>query len=174
MMMVFRERASQTCAQITCSKSAANVQRERGNYLGFVWSARTADHCLGSGESTPGAVAGPQSIHITFRFSAEVLAAIAHEFVLDLLTFVQRAQAGTLDSRHMHENVLTAVRRLNEAVAFGRIKPLTVPLAITASPRLDGVRGAHCAFAAFIANRNVAGRINGGIRVNFVIFGKSR
>jgi hypothetical protein len=51
---------------------------------------------------------------------------------------------------------------------------LTVPLAITASPRLDGVEGRTLRFCGVYRNRNVAGGINGGIRVNFVIFGKSR
>src|SRR5690349_5747088 len=93
--------------------------------LGFVWSARTRTKVLrgGSQQTARRPSAGRSRSHHLEVFRRG-LAAIAHEFVLDLLTFVQGAQSGTLDSRHMHKNVLTAVRRLNEAVAFGRIEPL--------------------------------------------------
>src|SRR4051794_3639703 len=113
------------CAQHHVLKSAANATARARS----VWDlcgprGRGPMPCEEGSQQTarrPGA-GRSRSHHLqVFRRG---LAAIAHEFVLDLLTFVQRAQAGTLDSRHMHENVLTAVRRLNEAVAFGRVKPL--------------------------------------------------
>src|SRR3954447_26937284 len=92
--------------------------------LGLEWSARTRTNVLRGGESTNGASpsAGRSRSH-HLQIFRRCLAAIAHELVFDLLTFVQGAQAGALDGRHMHEHVLPAVRRLNEAVAFGRIKP---------------------------------------------------
>src|SRR4051812_40845800 len=54
------------------------------------------------------------------------LAAIAHEFVLNPLAFIERAQSGAFHGRNVHENVLSAVRRLNKAVAFGRVEPFHV------------------------------------------------
>src|SRR5690606_32464496 len=48
----------------------------------------------------------------------------ALEFEADLLAFVQRAQAGALDGRNVHEHVLAAVIRLDEAEAFLAVEPL--------------------------------------------------
>src|ERR1044072_97582 len=52
------------------------------------------------------------------------LAAIAHELEVDPLAFIQRAQPGALHCRDVHEHVLAAVGRLDEAVTFGRVEPL--------------------------------------------------
>jgi hypothetical protein len=52
------------------------------------------------------------------------LAAIADQFEFHALAFVERAQAGALHRRDMHEHVLATVGRLNEAVAFGGVEPL--------------------------------------------------
>src|ERR1700730_8278167 len=50
-------------------------------------------------------------------------AAVGHEFVLDGLTLIERAQAGALDGRDMDEDVLVAACRFDEPVALGWIEP---------------------------------------------------
>src|SRR3978361_1035725 len=45
-------------------------------------------------------------------------------FVRKLLAFVERAHAGALDGADMHEHVVAAIVRLNEAEALGRVEPL--------------------------------------------------
>src|ERR1041385_4925890 len=49
--------------------------------------------------------------------------AVAFQFVLHPLAVVQRTQAGALDRRDVHEDVLAAVIRLDEAVALGGVEP---------------------------------------------------
>src|SRR5205814_8423625 len=51
-------------------------------------------------------------------------AAIRHDLVGDLLAFTQRSKSGTLDGADMHEHIVAAVIRLDEAVALGCVKPL--------------------------------------------------
>src|SRR5262245_34976322 len=51
-------------------------------------------------------------------------AAISGHVERDLLTFVQRAHSGAFDRADVHEDVLTAVIRLNEAEAFLAVEPL--------------------------------------------------
>src|SRR5216684_2992512 len=58
------------------------------------------------------------------QIAGRFLAAIAHDLVLDLLTFVEPRQTGALDRRDMDEHVLAAGIRLDEAVALLRIEPL--------------------------------------------------
>ena len=50
--------------------------------------------------------------------------AICHDFVGDLLAFTQRSKPGTLDSADVHEHIVAAVIRLDEAEALGRVEPL--------------------------------------------------
>src|SRR6185437_8013981 len=57
---------------------------------------------------------------VSRRFSR---AAICHDLVSDLLAFTQRAEAGALNGADVHEHVVAAVVRLNEAVALGCVKP---------------------------------------------------
>src|SRR5438094_605265 len=52
-----------------------------------------------------------------------LLAAVADHLVLNHLTLVERAQAGTLDRGDMDEYVSAAVLRLNESIAFRRVEP---------------------------------------------------
>src|SRR5829696_1969515 len=59
-----------------------------------------------------------------FEVFRRFLAAIAHDFVLDHLPFIESAQSRPLDRGDMNENVLAAALRLNEPVAFGRVEPL--------------------------------------------------
>ena len=51
-------------------------------------------------------------------------AAIRHDLVGDLLAFTQRSKPGTLDGADMHEHIVAAVIRLDEAVTLGCVKPL--------------------------------------------------
>jgi hypothetical protein len=49
---------------------------------------------------------------------------VADQFVGDLLTVLELAEAGALNGRDVNEYVLRTVVRLNEAVAFGCVEPL--------------------------------------------------
>jgi hypothetical protein len=51
------------------------------------------------------------------------LAAIADDLVLDLLAFIEGAEACALYGRDVDEHVLAATLRLNEAVALGGVEP---------------------------------------------------
>src|SRR5207244_10213676 len=64
-------------------------------------------------------------------------AAICHDFVGDLLAFTQRSEAGTLDSTDVHEHVIAARIRLDEAIALGCVKPLHGSHAHGGSPFSD-------------------------------------
>src|SRR3974390_2136822 len=55
--------------------------------------------------------------------------AVGHDLVRKLLTVVQRRQAGTFDGADVHEHILAAVIRLDEAVALGGVEPLHCSLA---------------------------------------------
>jgi len=49
---------------------------------------------------------------------------IRHDFVADLLAFAQSPKSGSFDGADVHKHVVAAVIRLNEAIAFGSVKPL--------------------------------------------------
>src|SRR5258708_30644749 len=51
-------------------------------------------------------------------------ATIRHDLVADLLAFTQCSKSGALYGADVHEHVVATVIRLNEAKAFGRVKPL--------------------------------------------------
>src|SRR6185436_16955288 len=63
--------------------------------------------------------------------------AVGHDLVGDLLAFAQRSQAGAFDGADVHEHVIAAVVRLNEAVALGCVKPLHGSHAHGGSPFSD-------------------------------------
>jgi hypothetical protein len=42
----------------------------------------------------------------------------------DDLPFVETVEAGPLNSRDVHKNILAAALRLNETIAFGGVEPL--------------------------------------------------
>src|SRR5580765_6912323 len=56
------------------------------------------------------------------------LAALAHNVIGDVLPLSEVAHSGALDCGNMHENVLTAVGRLNEAKTLLRIEKLDCTL----------------------------------------------
>src|SRR3954466_1336125 len=66
--------------------------------------------------------AGETSLH--FQIFGRGLPAIVHQLEVNTLAFVERCQPGAFNRRDMNEHVLPAIRRLNEAVAFGRVEPL--------------------------------------------------
>src|SRR5262249_4771530 len=66
--------------------------------------------------------AKPCSAHL--EIGGRSLAALRLQLERDLLALVQRVEAGALDGADMHEDVLAAIARLDEAVTFGRIEPL--------------------------------------------------
>ena len=51
-------------------------------------------------------------------------AAICDDFVADLLTFTQRSKSGALNGADVHEDILAAIVRLDEAKAFLAVEPL--------------------------------------------------
>ena len=52
------------------------------------------------------------------------LASIRDDFVFDLLTLIEGAEAGAFDRRDMNEHVpAAATSRLNKTIAFGRVEP---------------------------------------------------
>ena len=61
-------------------------------------------------------------------------ATVCHELVFDLLAFIERTQAGALDSGDVNEHILVAARRLDEPLALSRIKPLDGALLHRLSP----------------------------------------
>src|SRR3984957_8921205 len=77
------------------------------------------------------------------------LAALAVElrFERKLLAFVERAHAGALDGADMHEHVVAAVVRLNEAEALCRVEPLNCSGSHLTSPRCAKARCARTTFA---------------------------
>src|SRR5258708_19169208 len=64
------------------------------------------------------------------RFSA-----VAYDLELDLLTFIERGQTRLLHRRNVHKHIAPAALRLDESIAFGRIKPLYSPGRHQSSPR---------------------------------------
>jgi len=64
-----------------------------------------------------------------FEVAGGFLASIRENFVFDLLTLIEGAEASAFDRRDMNEHVPAATRRLNKTIAFVRF---TVPLAIAA------------------------------------------
>src|SRR6266540_4415237 len=62
---------------------------------------------------------------LDLEINRRCLPAVLFELILDLLSFIKRAQSGALDRGDMHEHVLAAATlRLNESIAFGRVEPL--------------------------------------------------
>src|SRR6516162_3473129 len=63
---------------------------------------------------------------LDFEIFCRRFAPIIDDFELDLLTFIEGREAGSLHRRDMNEHVLSAPLRLDEAVAFGGVEPLYV------------------------------------------------
>src|SRR5258706_7392540 len=80
---------------------------------------------------------------VTKSLDLEVLrrrfSAVAYDLELDLLAFVERGQTRLLHRRNVHKHIAPAALRLDESIAFGRIKPLHSPGRHQSSPR--GIRG---------------------------------
>src|ERR1700733_13103924 len=95
----------------------------------------------------------PQSLDLLGPHGAGVfprcLAALAVElrFERKLLAFVERAHAGALDGADMHEHVVAAVVRLNEAEALCRVEPLNCSGSHLTSPRCAQARCTRTTFA---------------------------
>jgi hypothetical protein len=52
------------------------------------------------------------------QIAGGLFAALGHDFEADLLALVQRTHASPLNCRDVHEHILRAIVRLNEAVAL--------------------------------------------------------
>src|SRR5712691_11053181 len=59
-----------------------------------------------------------------FEVFRRFLPAVAHDFILNGLPLVEGAQSRALDRGNVHEYVLAAALRLNEAITLGRVEPL--------------------------------------------------
>ena len=52
------------------------------------------------------------------------LATLCHKFVIDLLTFIERAHSCAFHGADVHEHIASTVRRLNKAIALLGVEPL--------------------------------------------------
>src|SRR6185295_11372002 len=73
------------------------------------------------------------------------LAPVADELVLHDLTFVERAQTGTLHGRDMDEYVLVSSRRPDEPIALGRVEPFDGAFLHGRSPSVSMSTMTRCA-----------------------------
>src|SRR3954463_13575433 len=78
-----------------------------------------------------GAPRGPLHFDVLGRTPA----AVGDLVVLDRLALVERRQPGLLHCGDVDENVLAPGRRLDEAIALGRVEPLDRTLSHTLPPR---------------------------------------
>ena len=102
----------------------------------------------------PGATAGLSSVESKNRRQAKpsatsranlshleifrrFLAAICDDFVLNVLTFVERAQSGALDGGDVNEHILATALRLDKAITLGRVEPLHSACSHYQSPSLQ-------------------------------------
>src|SRR3954464_1400678 len=69
-----------------------------------------------------------------FEVLGRLFASIGDDLKVDVLAFVQRAQAGALNSRDVHEHIFAAARRLNEAITLRRVEPLNRSASHAAPP----------------------------------------
>ena len=58
------------------------------------------------------------------QVGCSLLPTLRHHVVSDLLAIIQALEPGGLDSSDVHEHVLAAVLRLDEAEAFVAVEPL--------------------------------------------------
>src|SRR6266700_103627 len=58
-----------------------------------------------------------------FEVLRRFLAAIAHDFILDLLPLIKGGQSCALDRGNVNKDILTAALRRNESVSLGRVEP---------------------------------------------------
>jgi hypothetical protein len=66
-----------------------------------------------------------RTVSLGLEVFSRFFALVGNEFVFDLLTLIEGAEAGAFDRRDMNEHVLAAVAiRLNKPITLGRIEPL--------------------------------------------------
>jgi len=58
-----------------------------------------------------------------FEVLSCLFAAVRDDFIFDLLAFIQSPQTSTFNCRNVHEHILAASLRLDEAVPFRRVEP---------------------------------------------------
>jgi hypothetical protein len=71
------------------------------------------------------------------RFAA---AAVGHDFEGDLLSLIEGAHSGAFDRADVHEDILVAIFRLDEAEAFLAIEPLHCSLVHGKFPYVSDAR----------------------------------
>ena len=62
--------------------------------------------------------------YLTLRFFRGFLPAVGNNLILNVLAFVERAQARPFHGRDMHEHIFAAALRLDKAITLGRVEPL--------------------------------------------------
>jgi hypothetical protein len=81
----------------------------------------------------------PDTRSLDLKILRRRFSAVAYDLELDLLAFVECGQTRPLHGRNVHKHILPAALRLDESIAFGRIKPFHSPGRHQSSPR--GKRG---------------------------------
>src|SRR5258708_36835323 len=81
---------------------------------------------------------------------------VAYALELDLLAVIERGQTRLLHRRNVHKHIAPAALRLDESIAFGRIKPLHSPGRHQSSPgKRDRPPNLHIPVTAAIRIRHI-------------------
>ena len=76
------------------------------------------------------------SLHL--QIFGRLLAAVRHDFIVDLLALIEGTQSRTFHRRDVHKHIFAATARwLNKAIAFCRVEPLHSSTSHVASPVLN-------------------------------------
>src|SRR5262249_33141601 len=81
---------------------------------------------------------------LRFKIFRRLFAAISDDFILNVLAFVERAQPGPLHGGDVNEHILATALRLDKAVTFGRVDPLTSAFRHSRSPSLKYAKRTGC------------------------------
>src|SRR5882762_9596782 len=105
----------------------------------FVWALSGHKICSGVIRTQDLFGRYPDTRSLDLKILRRRFSAVAYNLELDLLAVIERGQTRFLHSRNVHKHILAAALRLDESIAFGRIKPLHSPGRHQSSPR--GKRG---------------------------------
>src|SRR5262245_19423569 len=133
-----RCRLSRHCHSPSLVEAASAARRGRPRVIATRWT-RTNCRRLGARSLRSWTRSG------VLKVRGGQFSALAHNVVGELLPFMQAAHSGAFDGRNMHEDVFSAIRRLNEAEALLRIEKLDRTLSHIRPPLKTpvGVRELH-------------------------------